>query len=44
MKEPYEKPRMVTETIDIGTLLAGGGSPLLYDQLEPWFKGCPPCG
>lgn len=43
MKEPYEKPMMVTETIEIGLLLANG-SPHLYSQMQPFLGWCPPCG
>ncbi len=42
MKEPYEKPRMVTETMEIGILVAGSSAPI--QALEPFFNLCPPCG
>jgi hypothetical protein len=42
MKETYEKPKMVTETIDIGLLVANG-SPVPIAALEPFFGLCPPC-
>jgi hypothetical protein len=44
MKEPYAKPRMVTEKLEIGALMAIGspaGEPIA--QLEPFFGLCPPC-
>ncbi len=43
MKQPYEKPKMVTERIEIGALAAGspGGNPIA--QLQPFFGLCPPC-
>ncbi|MFC1893705.1 hypothetical protein ACFLYR_06750 [Chloroflexota bacterium] len=44
MKESYEKPQMVTEKVEIGTLVAGGtpaAAPL--PQLVPFFGLCPPC-
>ncbi|GEM_PF-3636792 len=43
MKQPYEKPKMVTEAMDIG-LLTAGGSLGLVSQLQPWFHLCPQCG
>ena len=44
MKESYERPSMVTETIEIGTLFANAvGSPVPIAQLEPYFGLCPPC-
>ena len=44
MKETYKKPDMVTETIEIGTLLASPtGSAVPIAQLEPFFGLCPPC-
>lgn len=43
MKQPYEKPKMVVETIEIGTLAAG--SPVgKVSQIQPNFGICPPCG
>jgi hypothetical protein len=43
MKETYEKPRMITETIEIGTLIAGGSNFTLIGQLQPNLGLCPPC-
>jgi hypothetical protein len=43
MKEPYEKPEMVTETIEIGKLIAG--SPGTYNPIavaEPFGGLCCP--
>lgn len=39
MKEPYEKPRMQTETVDIGVMVAQ--SPV--NQLQALYGTCPPC-
>jgi hypothetical protein len=44
MKEPYEKPKMVTETVEIGKLIAGSpGTESPINQLQPFFGLCPPC-
>ncbi len=40
MRETYEKPKMVTETIEIGTLLAQGGSPSPEEVNEPDLHRC----
>jgi hypothetical protein len=42
MKEAYEKPAMLTEEVDVGTLVAttpAGPVP----ELQPFFGLCPPC-
>jgi hypothetical protein len=42
MKETYEKPKMLTEEIEVGALVAQ--SPMQpVAQLEPFFGLCPPC-
>ena len=44
MKETYEKPAMVTESVDIGVLIAGSpGTQVPVAQLQPFFGLCPPC-
>jgi hypothetical protein len=41
MKKNYEKPKMITETIEFSLL--AGGSPAPTAQLPPDFGLCPPC-
>ncbi len=41
MKDTYEKPKMMTEAVDIGQLVAGSPEPI--GALEPFFGLCPPC-
>lgn len=47
MKEPYEKPKMVTEEVETGTLYANAGSSSPPGQgpiscMEPFFGLCCP--
>ena len=46
MKEPYEKPKMLTEKVEVG-MLAAAGSPVGFDpgmtpipQLQPFLGLC----
>jgi hypothetical protein len=42
MKEVYEKPAMATEDVDIGALVASGGSLPPLNAVEHGLT-CPPC-
>ena len=41
MKEPYEKPEMATEEVDVQMLVAQGGSPLPMMAAAPSLQLCP---
>jgi hypothetical protein len=42
MRETYEKPMMLTEEVEVGTLVATSpGAPI--PELQPFFALCPPC-
>lgn len=42
MKEPFEEPKMTTETVDIDLVMSPGSSPITgpVDQLQPFFGLC----
>jgi hypothetical protein len=41
MKEPYVKPKKVTEKLEIGMVMAGSQLNIAYN--DPFFGLCPPC-
>ena len=41
MKEPYEKPEMATEEVDVQMLVSQGGSPLPMMAAAPSLQLCP---
>jgi hypothetical protein len=43
MKETYEKPKMLTEEVEVGTLVAQESPAGPVPQLQPFFGLCPPC-
>ena len=43
MKETYEKPKMETESIDIGALIAGSVDVMPTPQMVSYLNLCPPC-